>query len=89
MPVTHNKGYKHSRKGKPLGNFDYKTCKVRKSYIKVCFKGYILPWNLVVGLDSKHSIITAKKPHRATLIEHWRRVKEIFAGNSMNRFSSS
>ena len=80
---------KHSRKGGPLGKFDYRTYKVWKSYIKVCVKGHISPQSLVVGVDSKHSIIAAKKAYRTALIEGWRRVKEIFANNIMNGFFSS
>ena len=81
--------HEDSKKCRPPRKFDYRTCKVWKSYIKVCLKGYISPWGVEVGLDGKHSIITAKKGHRAALSEDWRRFKEIFADNSMNKFFSS
>ena len=70
---------KHSRKGKPLDKFEYKTlCLI------VCLKEYISRRNKHERLITLQLIITLRKPFKGASIDILRWIKDIFTVNVVN-----
>ena len=79
---------KHSRKGKPLDKFEYRSYTEKKLCIISCLREYLTRRNKHVGLNTDQLIITLKKPCKGALINTRRRwVKDIFILNNIVDFS--
>ena len=71
---------KHSRKGKPLDKFEYRSFTDKKLYIISCLRGYLTRRDKHVDLNTDQLIITLKKPLKGAPIDTIRRwIKHIFA----------
>ena len=76
---------KHSRKGKPLDKFEYRSYTDRKLCIISCLREYLTRWDKHVGLDMDQLIITLKKPFKGALIDTVRRwVKDFIILNNID-----
>ena len=66
ITFLHKKIFKHSRKGRPPGQFEYRAYNDKNLCIIACLKEYFSLWRVVVGLDSKLIITTTQRPHTDT-----------------------
>ena len=79
---------KHSRKGKPLDKFEYRSYTDKKWCIISCLREYLTRRDKHVGLKMDQLIITLKKPFKGASIDTMRRwVKNIFILNNIIDFS--
>ena len=71
---------KHSRKGKLLDKFEYRSCTDKK--LCICLREYLTRRDKHVSLNTNQLIITLKKPFKGASIDTMRRwVKDIFILN--------
>ena len=69
---------KHSRKGKPLDKFEYRSCAYKKLCIISCLREYLTRQDQHVSLNTDQLIITLKKPFKeASIVTIRRWVKDI------------
>ena len=78
---------KHSRKGKPLKKFEYRSYTEKKLCIILCLREYLTRRDKHVGLNTDQFIITLKKPFKGASIDTMTRwVKDIFMLNNIVDF---
>ena len=79
---------KHSRKGKPLDKFEYRSYTDKKLCIISCLREYLTVRDKHVGFNTDQLIIILKKPFKGASIDTMRRwVKDIFILNNIVNFS--
>ena len=79
---------KHSRKGKPLDKFEYRSYTDKKLCIISCLWEYLISRDKHVGLNTDQLIITLKNPFKGASIDTMKRlVKDIFILNNIIDFS--
>ena len=79
---------KHSRKGKPLDKFEYRSYTHKKLCIISCLREYLTRRDKHVSLKTDQLIIAPKKPFKGASIDKMRRwVKAIFILDNIVNFS--
>ena len=79
---------KHSKKGKPLGKFEYRAYEDKTLCVIACLKEYIYTRNKHEMLTTDHLIITYRKIFKGASIDTMRRcIKDVFIVNDIVNFS--
>ena len=79
---------KHSRKGNPLDNFEYREYEDKTLCVTACLKEFFSRCNRHEGLTTNQLIMTLRKPFKGDSIDTMRRwIKHIFIVNNIVYFS--
>ena len=88
LTFTPTEVLKHSRKGKPLDKFEYRSYVDKTLCVIACLKEYFSRRNKHEGLTTDQLIITHRKSFKGTPIDTMRRwIKDIFIVNNIVNFS--